>query len=70
MQKRVSILNGRLEEEVDDFVATLLNEFGYVVEKITIHFVDDNIPDNLIHTFYVSHESSYLGKEVRDELFT
>ena len=69
MQRRVSLLNGRLENEVDDFVSTLLNEFGYDVRQITISYHDDELCEEVEHKFYISHTSSFLGREVSDELF-
>lgn len=60
MEVRVSLLNDRLEEEVDDFIATLFVEFGYHVHKLCINYYDDQKDVEVSHTFHVPNEKGYL----------
>lgn len=40
MKIRKSFMHGRLENEVEDFIATLENEFDYDIINVSIQFIE------------------------------
>lgn len=67
MLLRNSRLNGRLENEVDDFVATLMNEFDYAIHSVVITYFDSKEYQEVIHSFSFHADSSCTHKEVDTE---
>ena len=67
MLLRNSRINGRLENEVDDFVATLENEFGYELHSVVITYFDTLECQEVIHSFSIHVDSSCTHKEVDTE---
>ena len=54
MKLRKSYLHGRLENEVEDFIATLENEFDYEVIAVTIQIKESSYDGNeekIMHVF-------------------
>ena len=60
---RTSCLNGRIENEVDNFVATLENEFDFIVNSVCVRYIDDDGSDTL-HHFYVCPPDDFSSGDV------
>ena len=67
MLLRNSRINGRLENEVDDFVATLENEFGYELHSVVITYFDAKEYQEVIHSFSIHDDSSCTHTHVSTE---
>ena len=66
MKLRKSYLHGRLENEVEDFIATLENEFDYEVNAVSIQIVEtsyDGTTEKIMHVFQCA-EGVTSGAEI------
>lgn len=65
MKIRKSFMHGRLENEVEDFIATLENEFDYDIINVSIQFIEtkeDGEREKIMHIFHQPVGDSSCGE--------
>lgn len=60
MKMRKSLLHGRLENEVDNFIAALENEHGLDVQSVSISYVEEcyGESEKYVHVFHVCEKDT------------